>query len=103
MGSLPVNQDYKYSVKERKRIPTSKRLGDEMTIKFADFETNGRRIFILGTVETSPSHVFLAIFNTRYNLTEFVWDEESAVNERGRGLEIDTGNDQCNLLLAKLP
>lgn len=91
-----MNLDYKYTVKSRKRMPTSARLSKEIVVKVTDFGSgsDGKRILVAGTAQTVPAHPFLAIFNTRYNITEFVWDESATIQETLRGIDIDLGNDQ---------
>jgi hypothetical protein len=67
-------------------------------LPFTDSSGNtGYRILIAGTTlatAPNPEHVFFAVFNTVYNITEYVFQENTNVKEICRSIEIDTNNNQ---------
>ena len=49
---------------------------------------DGKRIFICGT--TDDKGLFFAIFNSVYNLTEYVYEDPSEIEESCKDIHIDT-------------
>jgi len=79
-----------YVVKERKKIPKTIQLESEIYIEFTQSFTKGFRIAIAGTAVATKdhdSHAFLAIYNTYYNTTEFLWEDFSTNKEVCRGIK----------------
>ncbi len=96
-----MNIDYRYTISERKVIPKTVKLKNEIIVKSMDFESAtgtvlGKRILIGGTTETADnsSRPFLAVFNTRHNVTEFIWEEQGGPREVVKGIEADIINTQ---------
>ncbi len=65
-----------------------------------DTSDKGKRVFIAGTTVSTPEHVFFAIYNTLYNVTEFVWEQPAAdtIREISRAVEVDPNNHQVLLI-----
>lgn len=85
---------------QTKKIPKSVTLMDQLHIKTVDFGPiggNGKRIVICGTGIGPPTHIFFAVFNTYYNVTEFLWETQTSIPEICRSVEIDVNNNQCKL------
>lgn len=77
-------------MKERKRIPKTVVLNPEVYIESAKTFTKGYQIAIAGTAASTADrgpHVFLAVFNTYYNVTEFLWEDPSEYPEACRGVK----------------
>ena len=96
--------NFQYVVQQKKRIPIASLLLNEIYVKQISFEQPigtvlGKRIVIAatGTTPSSPHpHPVVGVFNTYYNLTEFLWEEASGVPEVTKGVEVDIINEQSN-------
>lgn len=98
MISVPSNINYAYYVMEKKKIPKTVQLMDLLYVKTVDYGpmgADGKRIVICGTGIGPPSHIFFAVFNTYFNVTEFLWEAATPNKEISRSLEIDINNGQC--------
>ena len=85
---------------QKKKIPKTVMLMDQLYIKAVDFGpsgSNGKRIVICGTGIGPPTHIFFAVYNTYQNVTEFLWEGKTTTPEISRNVEIDVNNDQCKL------
>lgn len=73
--------DYQYYIESEKRVPKDSKLNNNIIVKSGEAAKtsssliNGKRIYICGTTENSK--VFFAIYNTVYNLTEYVYDADA--------------------------
>lgn len=93
--------DYRYLITQQKKIPKTLMLNPEIYIKWISFIDSlgnvGYRIAIGGTAAptaTTQEHIFFALFNTVYNITEYLYEETSNVPEICRNIEIDENNNQ---------
>ena len=92
--------DSKYTIKEKKKIPKSVILNNNVQVKSWNFEevygtTLGKRILIGGTaVNSTHSWIFFALFNTYYNITEMIQEEPFSAKEVLRAMEFDNKNNQ---------
>ena len=93
-----------YYIKETKKIPKTVKLENEVYVRWANFELPlgtvvGKRLVIAGTGTASTanySRIFFAVFNTYYNMTEFLWEEPYSRPEVCRAVEIAKTSDHCN-------
>ena len=92
-----------YYIKEMKLIPKKSTLESLIYVKWVNFELPlgkvvGKRVVIAGTAKATAgkfSHIFFAVFNTYYNVTEFVWEEPHTSPEICRAVEIAATSDHC--------
>jgi len=93
--------DFQYYTEEKKRIPKNSRLNSDIIVKYTEATrtasslTHGKRIFICGTTENNS--LFFAIYNTVFNITEYVYEdplEENILTESCKDIHInlDTGH-----------
>ena len=83
-------------------IPKTVALQPDIQVKSMDSEAlpdstaKGKRILISGTTVSTPEHAFLCIFNTLYNVTEFLWEQsaDDITRERVKSVEVDANNAQ---------
>jgi len=103
-NSMPSNIDYRYFIKERKKIPKSVQLSPEIFVKSIDvgplptLTNTGKRIILCGTTNTTVPTVFIAIFNTLNNMTEYLYQGDSNIQEVCKGIEIDKNNNQILII-----
>ncbi len=101
-SSASSNLDYKFVVSQQKKIPKTMVLQPELLVKSIDSDslpgssTKGKRILLAGTSVSSPPHIFFAIYNTLYNVTEFLWEQSDNDTHREivKAVEIDKNNNQ---------
>ena len=96
---MPSPIDYRFYIVERKRVSKNVKLNPKVYVTSLNSvplpgTTGGKHIIIGGTVATNPESVFLAVFNTQYNITEYIWEEPSDVREIFKGIQYDKLNDQ---------
>ncbi len=98
-NSVPSNIDYRYYVKEQNKIPKTARLRPEIYIKAVDAaKAPAKRILVCGTTDSATPGFFFAVYNTLYNITEYLLENPSASPEVCRGLKLDPNNNQVLLI-----
>lgn len=88
-------------MEEQKKVPKDSKLRSDIIVKITDASrtssslTYGKRIYICGTTEKNS--LFFAIYNTVFNLTEYVYEDlkdNSVSSESCKDIHInaDTGH-----------
>lgn len=94
-------------MKQKNLIAKNPNLEDQIFIKSQEYinsrsDPGGKQIIIAGTTKKtliSPkNHIFFAIFNTRYNVTEFLYNDFTDIDEILRGIQLDKANGHCIFL-----
>lgn len=85
-------------MKEKKRIPKDSILNSDIIVKYTEATrtssslTCGKRIFICGS--TKKNSLFFAIYNTVFNITEYVYEdllqEDNIISESCKDIHINT-------------
>ena len=81
-------------------MPKTVKLQPHVIVKSLDAEAlpgstvTGKRIVMCGTTDEDTPRIYIAIYNSVYNVTEYVYQEPSDVPEKCRAIEIDPYNGQ---------
>lgn len=97
--------DYQYYMEEKKKVPKNDQLGESLIVKSVDFTSNanihGKRIVICGA--TDKDKLFFAIYNTAYNLTEYLHEDgttgSSGEKESCKSVEINENTGHLLILV----
>jgi len=94
-----MDVDYQYYVEEKKKVLKSYKLQENLIIKSFDYDNIGKRIVICGTTEKNT--LFFAIYNTAYNLIEYL-HEDFEPKEICKAIEVNTNTRHIIILTQRV-